>query len=233
MNPRDQAIKTASRKYANLLFQVLQLPHMRELLSRYVEENPEAANGSRFDLIMHAIIAPLCRNHGYHGHSTRKPEPDKWTEQDSWKFLRYFLMTGACTDGVRLSPAECRLLLQILSGEREPPRERQRDKKLIQRDDNIANYLELLEADEWPDDAAVRKAHDVYGLTESMIWEVKRKRRELGLPIEPRGRNMTAEVRRKMIQFYEREAKERWHRPTRPYRRKAKKGTRRPIRSPI
>jgi hypothetical protein len=77
--------------------------------------------------------------------------------------------------------------------------------------------VELLEA-EWGGDteAAVAKAQEVYGLGRQTVYTVKKKLRKVE-QFEPIARNMTAESRRYLIGYYEREA-EKWRRPKRPRR---------------
>jgi hypothetical protein len=46
------------RELENRVRGLLRRPVVRELVSRYVEKNPKAANGPH--LVKHALIAPLC-----------------------------------------------------------------------------------------------------------------------------------------------------------------------------
>ena len=87
-------------------------PLVRELVLRYVEENPEAANDPH--LVMHALILPLCRG--------SKDKQDVWDERLGWAFFERLLQAGADRAGAYLSPAECKLLLQVIRGERKPIR---------------------------------------------------------------------------------------------------------------
>ena len=124
-------------------------PLVRELVLRYVEENPEAANDPR--LVAHAVIAPLCRG----------TKQRVWDERLGWTTIERLLQAGACRPGgVRLSSAEYKLLLAVIRGERKPIR----GKRPARRDSEIADYLELLEADDWATEAAVAKAQEVYGV---------------------------------------------------------------------
>ena len=61
-----------------------------------------------------------------------------------------------------------------------------------------------------PKKTAVAKAQDVYGVSRGTVYTVKKKLRKV-VEFEPIARNMTAEGRRYMIGYYEREA-EKWHR---------------------
>jgi hypothetical protein len=180
-------------------------PLVRELVLRYVEENPEAANDPH--LVMHALILPLCRG--------SKDKQDVWDERLGWAFFERLLQVGARRPGgVRLSPAEYKLLLQVIRGERKPIR----GKRPARRDSEIADYLELLKADGgWPPEAAVAKAQEVYGvLSRETVYAAKRKRKKEAalLMLEPKGRDMTAEVRRNQIEFQEQQAAK-WRRPKR------------------
>ena len=184
-------------------------PPVRELVLRYVEENPEAANAA--DLVKHVLIAPLCRG--------LKDKHDVWDEQLGWAFLERLLRAGACRPGgVRLSPAECKLVLQVIRGERTPIRGR----RPARRDSAIADYLELLKADGgWPPEAAVARAQEVYGVaSRETVYAAKGKRKkEMALlQLDPKGRDMTAEVRRNQIELQEQEAARKWHRPPRRHR---------------
>jgi hypothetical protein len=150
-----------SRQWENRIDKFLQHPVVRGLISRYAEENPEAADNV-FNLVMHALIAPLCRE--------QAKIPDGWSERDSWTIFELLLMAGmSSTDGVRLSPAQCELVFQVLSGERKRPTRRRSPN--TRRDEEIADYLELLEADGWPPDAAVAKAKDVYGVARATVYD--------------------------------------------------------------
>jgi hypothetical protein len=183
-------------------------PLARELVLRYVEENPEAANDP--DLVKHAFIAPLCRGAQQRG----------WSERNGWAFFERFLQAGAHGGGARLSPAECKLLLQIIRGERKVPTPYRRHKSAAAlRESAMADYLELREADGGSPEAAVRKVQKVYGVARETVYAAKRKRKEEAalLELEPKGRNMTAEVRCKRIEFLERQA-EKWRWPKRPRR---------------
>jgi hypothetical protein len=202
-----------SRHWLNQIDKLLKHPVVRELVARYAEENPEAT-GNVFELVMHAFIAPLYR----------EAKQDGWSEKDSWEAFEMFLRTAA-TGRVRLSPAEYELLVQVLSGKRKPVR-RRRNKSAALRESAIADYLELLEADRWPPEAAVAKAQEVYGVTSRQtVYTAKRKRKEdmaLFEPQpEPQGRDMTAEARRNRIELQEREAA-RWRRPKHPRRSRPK-----------
>jgi hypothetical protein len=182
-------------------------PLVRELVLRYVEENPEAANDSR--LVAHALIAPLCRG--------PKDKQNVWDERLGWAFFERLLQAGANRGGAYLSQAECKLLLQVVRGERKPIR----GKRPPRRDSEIADYLELLEADGgWPAEAAVAKAQEVYGVSSRQtVYTAKKKRKEemALLQLEPKGRDMTAEDRRNQIELQEQQAA-RWRRPKRPRR---------------
>jgi hypothetical protein len=157
---------------------------------------------------MHALIAPLCR---------AAEKRDGWSEQDSWTCFELFLQMGAyMTGGVHLSPAECELVLRIVRGERKLPRRHRSDNRAVMRDYRIVDYLELLEADEWPLKVAVAKAQQVYGVSRGTVYTVKKKLRK-AVQFEPIARNMTAESRRYQIGYYEREAAG-WCRPQRPRR---------------
>jgi hypothetical protein len=194
------------RELENRVRDLLQLQPVRERVSRYVEENPKAANDPH--LVLHALIAPLCRT---------AEKRDGWSEQDSWACFQLFLQVGAyMTGGVHLSPAECELVLRIASGERKLPRRRRSDNKAAVRDYRIVDYLELLEADGLPTEAAVAKAQEVYGVARATVYTVKKKLRKAA-QFEPIARNMTPESRRYQIGYYEREAA-RWRRPKRPRR---------------
>jgi hypothetical protein len=177
-------------------------PLVRELVLRYVEENPEAANDPR--LVARALIAPL-----YRGTKQRV-----WDERLGWAFFERLLQAGADRGGTYLSQAECKLLLQVVRGERKP-----RGKRLARRDSEIANYLELLKADgRWSTEAAVAKAQEIYGVaSRETVYAAKRKRKEemALLQLDPKGRDMTAEERRNRIELQEREAEQKWRRPKR------------------
>jgi hypothetical protein len=172
-------------------------PLVRELVLRYVEENPEAANAP--DLVVHALIAPL-----YRGPEGRQ---DGWDERVGWAFLERLLQAGADRGGPYLSPAEHKLLLQVVRGERKPI-----TKRPARRDHDIADYLELLDADGWPPEAAVAQAKTVYGVARETVYAAKRKRKKEAalLELEQKGRDMTAEARRNRIEFVEREAARKW-----------------------
>jgi hypothetical protein len=176
-------------------------PLVRELVLRYVEENPEAANDPR--LVAHALIAPLCRG--------PKDKQNVWDERLGWAFFERLLQAGADRGGAYLSRAECKLLLQVVRGERKPIR----GKRPARRDSEIANYLEL-----WPPEAAVAKAQEVYGVARETVYAAKRKRKEemALLQLDPKGRDLTAEVRRNQIELQEQEAAQKWRRPKRPHR---------------
>jgi hypothetical protein len=179
-------------------------PLVRKLVSRYVEENPKAANEPH--LVMHALILPLCRG----------AKQDGWDERLGWAFLERLLQAGACRPGgVRLSSAEYKLLLAVIRGERKPIR----GKRPARRDSEMADYLELREADGWPAEAAATKAQAVYGVARETVYAAKRKRKkEIALlQLEPKGRDMTADARRNRIEFQEQQAA-RWRRPKRPRR---------------
>jgi hypothetical protein len=199
-----------SRHWENKVRKFLRHPVVRELVSRYAKENPEAV-GNAFELVMHALIAPLCRG----------PEGQQagWSERDSWAVFEQFLMVGdAHKDGAHLSPAECRLLLDVLSGERELPARRRGPN--TKRDSEMADFLELLEADgERSNKRRVARSMEAYGVSRSTVYTAKRTRKEESALFEPqpepKGRNMTAEVRRNWIEFLEREAARKW-RPRRP-----------------
>jgi len=182
-------------------------PLLRELVLRYVEENPEAANDPR--LVAHALIAPLCRG--------SKDKQDVWDERLGWAFFERLLQAGAERGGAYLSQAECKLVLQILGGERKPIR----GKRPARRDSEIADYLELLEADGgWAAEAAVAKAQEVYGVAaRETVYAAKRKRKKEAtlLALDPKGRDMTAETLRNRIEFQEQQAAK-WRRPKRPRR---------------
>jgi len=191
------------RELENRVRGLLRCPVGRELVSRYAKENPKAANDPH--LVMHALIAPLCRG-------PKDEKRDGWSEQDGWACFEFFLQMGAyMTGGVHLSPAECELVLRIVSGERKLPRRRRSDNRAQMRDYRIVDYLELLEADgKLPKKTAVAKAQDVYGVSRGTVYTVKKKLRKV-VEFGPIARNMTAEGRRYMIGYYEREA-EKWHR---------------------
>jgi hypothetical protein len=205
-----------SRDWQNQIGKFLQHPVVRELLSRYAEENPEAT-GNVFELVMHALIAPL-----YRGPEGAPKALDGWREEDSWTIFELFLRTAA-TGGVRLLPAEYELLVQVLNGERKPIR-RRRNKSAAQRE-AIADFVELHETGGWPTEAAVTQAGKVYGVARETVYAAKRVRKEemaLFEPEpEPKGRDMTAEARRNRIEYQEREAA-RWRRPKRPRRSRPK-----------
>jgi len=181
-------------------------PLVRELVLRYVEENPEAANDP--DLVKRAFIAPLCRG----------AKQRVWDEQLGWAFFERLLQAGADRGGAYLSRAECKLLLQVVRGERKPIR----GKRPARRDSAIADYLELLKADGgWSSEAAVAKAQEVYGVaSRETVYAAKRKRKEemALLQLDPKGRDLTAEVRRNQIELQEQEAAQKWRRPKRPRR---------------
>ena len=192
------------RELENRLRDLLQLEPVRESVSRYVKENPKAANAPH--LVLHALIAPLCR----------AEKQDGWKEQDSWACFELLLRIGAyMTGGVHLKPAECELILRIISGERKLPRRHGSDNRAV-RDYRIVDYLELLEADRWPTEAAVAKAQEIYGVKRGTVYAVKKKLRK-EVQFEPIARNMTAEERRSQIGYYEQEAA-RWRSPKRPRR---------------
>jgi hypothetical protein len=194
------------RELENHVRELLQRPVVRDLVSRYAKENPKAAKDPH--LVMHALIAPLCRG----------AKPEGWREKDSWACFELLLQVGAyMTGGVCLTPAECELVLRIISGERKLPRRRRSDNKAVVRDYRIVDYVELLEA-EWGGDteAAVAKAGEVYGVGRQTVYTVKKKLRKV-VQFEPIAREMTAESRRYLIGYYEREA-ERWRHPRRPRR---------------
>jgi hypothetical protein len=159
---------------------------------------------------MHALIAPLCRG-------AKDEKRDGWSEQDSWTCFEYFLQMGAyMTGGVRLAPAECELVVRIVSGERKLPRRRRSDNTAVVRNYRIVDYVELREADGWDTEAAVAKAQEVYGVARGTVYTVKKKLRKV-VQFEPVARNMTAESRRYLIGYYEREAAK-WRRPKPPRR---------------
>jgi hypothetical protein len=179
-------------------------PLVRELVLRYVEENPEATDDPH--LVKHALIAPLCRG----------TKQDGWDERLGWAFFERLLQAGADRSGLYLSPEEYKLLLQVVRGERKPVPRRHNG---VRRDKDIADYLELLEADEWSTEAAVVQAKTVYGVARETVYAAKRKRKKdiALLAFEPIGRDMTAEARRQQIEFHERQAATS-RRPKRPRR---------------
>jgi hypothetical protein len=196
------------RELENRVRGLLGRPVVHELVSHYVEENPEAANDPH--LVMRALIAPLCRG-------PKDEKRDGWSEQDSWTCFELFLQKGAyMTGGVHLSPAECELVVRIVSGERKLPRRRRSDNRAVVRNYRIVDYLELREADGWDTEAAVAKAQEVYGVGRQTVYTMKKKLRKVA-QFEPIARNMTAEARRYLIGYYEQEA-EKWRRPKRPRR---------------
>jgi hypothetical protein len=147
--------------------ELAQLPEVRELCSRYVEENPEATNDPF--LLIHAFIAPLYR-----------PEvsPDDWSEPHSWAFLIWLLAVGMRTGkGMRLSPAECGLLHQMLMGKRKLKRQlgRRRGSK---RNRQIEDFLELLGPDDVLTKAAVADIRDKYQVARSTVFAAKRNRKK-------------------------------------------------------
>src|SRR5262249_1230594 len=178
---------------------VRRMPRLaRELVSRYVEENPEAANAPH--LVAHAFIAPLYRGGMQRG----------WSERLGWAFLERLLRWGASTPGgVRLSPAECQLVLQVLNGGRKRPAQQRRPN--AKRDSEMADYLELLDAEGWKPEAAVAQAEKVYGVVRETVYAAKRKRKEQAamLELEPKGCNMTPGALRNQIELHERQA-EKW-----------------------
>jgi len=185
-------------------------PLVRELVLRYVEENPEAANDPH--LVIHALIAPLYRG--------PKDKQDGWDERLGWAFFERLLQVGADRGGAHLSPAEYKLLLQVVRGERKPiPRH---NKRPARRDSEMADYLELLEANRWPAEAAVAQAQEVYGVVRETVYAAKRKRKEQValLELEPKGRDMTPAALRNRIEFHQRQAAEQ-RRAKRPRRSKS------------
>jgi hypothetical protein len=175
---------------------------VRELVSRYVEENPEAANAADVPdhLVSHAFIAPLCRG----------AKQSDWIERLSWAFFERLLQEGAQSKGgVRLSPAECKLFLQVLNGERKRPAQQRRPN--TRRVDEMADYLELLEANRWPPEAAVAQAQEVYSRVRATVYGAKKKRKEQAamLELEPKGCNMTPEALRNQIELHQQQA-EKW-----------------------
>jgi hypothetical protein len=203
---------SAFRQWENDLRGFLQSEFVRRLVSLYVEKNPEAADDP--DLVMHAIIWPLCLG-------VKHPkERGGWSEQDSWRGFEHLLLMGATKGGVRLSPVECKFLLQVFSGERKPPtwRGRQAHKRALLRSHVIAELVELLEADEWPTEAAVEHVKEVSGVAaRATVFAAKKKRREM---FESTDRTMTAENRQKWIEFYKGQAAG-WRRPKHPRRSKS------------
>src|SRR6516225_4430176 len=95
------------REQENHVRELLQRPVVQELVARYTKENPKAANDPH--LVMHALIAPLCRG----------AKSEGWREKDSWTCFELFLKME-----LRLSPAECELVLRIIGGEQKLPRRR-------------------------------------------------------------------------------------------------------------
>ena len=121
-----------SRQWENQVRKFLRHPVVRELVSRYVKESPGAV-GNAFELVMHALIAPLCRG-------AKDEKRDGWRQQDSWTCLELFLQMGAyMTGGAHLSPAECELVGRIVSGERKLPRRRRSDNRAVVRDYRIVD----------------------------------------------------------------------------------------------
>ena len=173
------------RELENRVRELLQRPVVQELVSHYVKENPKAANDPH--LVMHALIAPLCRG----------AKPEGWSEKDSWACFELLLQMGAyMTGGVRLTPTECEFVLRIVNGERKLPRRRRSDNSAAVRDYRIVDYVELLEA-EWGGntEAAVAKAQEVYGVGRQTVYTVKKKLRK-AVQFEPIAREMTVESRR-------------------------------------
>ena len=123
---------SAFRQWENDLRFFLQSEFVRGLVSLYVEKNPEAADDP--DLVMHAVIWPLCLG------AKHSKERGGWSEQDSWRGFEHLLLMGASKGGVRLSPLECKFLLQIFSGERKLPtwRGRHAHKRALLRSHAIA-----------------------------------------------------------------------------------------------
>jgi hypothetical protein len=168
------------------------LLRLHELLSQYAKKFPDAVNGEQY-------------------------------QRGWWNLFKSYLQMGALADGVRLSPDECNLLLDIISGEQKPFKRRGRprvDKTAVQQGFSIAKFVELLEADSWPPDAAVERAVEVYGVARRTVFNAKKHRKEQGLQLRSWDRKLTAEARQKKIEAYEHEAaKQRHPRCSRPARR--------------
>jgi len=98
-------------------------------------------------------------------------------ERDWWNLFESRLRIGALTYGTRLSPDECALFLDIISGERKLFKRRgrpRRDKTATLRGFHIAIFVDLLEADGWPPDAAVNHAVKIYGVARQTVYTAKK-----------------------------------------------------------
>jgi hypothetical protein len=113
---------------------------------------------------------------------------------DRWAFLERSLRAGAASGG--LSPVECKLLLAVLDDRR-----KQRNRTAALRSVDIAAFVAWLIEDEGcPLKAAVAKAQQDYGVSRGTVFTAMKKLKEAMALFEPKpqpkGRNMTAKVRR-------------------------------------
>ena len=111
------------------------------------------ADGGRLVTALHAIAAPQA-------------------EQNNWNAMKSLLTIGSRLEGIRLTGAECRLLLQVLNGERRRPlrRGRRRAPEIDIRDYKIALYSLLLELDGEPTEAAVKASEQFFSVSRSTVF---------------------------------------------------------------
>ena len=99
-------------------------------------------------------------------------------EQGNWDPMKSLLTIGSRLEGIRLTGAECRLLLQVLNGERRPPlrRGRRRAPEIDIRDYKIALYSLLLELDGEPTEAAVKATEQLFSVNRSTVFRARDRR---------------------------------------------------------
>jgi hypothetical protein len=119
------------------------------------------ADGGRLVALLHAIAAPQA-------------------EQGNWNAMKSLLTIGSRPEGggIRLTEAECRLLLRVLNGERRPPlrRGRRRAPEIDIRDLEIALYSRLLELDGEPTEAAVKATEQLFSVSRSTVFAARHRR---------------------------------------------------------
>ena len=99
-------------------------------------------------------------------------------EQGNWDPMKSLLTIGSRLEGIRLTGAECRLLLQVLNGERRRPlrRGRRRAPEIDIRDYKIALYSLLLELDGEPTEAAVKATEQLFSVNRSTVFRARDRR---------------------------------------------------------
>jgi hypothetical protein len=91
-----------------------------------------------------------------------------------WRDLESRLLSGAGSKGAKLSPAECRMLSEIMRGLRKRPRGRPRDPVAEVRAKHIAALSILFELDGEPIKVIVEEAAALYGVGRSTVYDARR-----------------------------------------------------------